>query len=262
MFGRLLAQPEVGAVDIDGEERLLAHTRVLARKPMLLDVFRELHRIMNDADIRWFGDVPGQRVEIGAGVAAMRNSYPDVLATDIVAGTGVDQVLDAQAMDFEDGGVRAIFGQNSFHHLPEPRRFFNELQRVIRPGGGAVLIEPFHGPLASLLYPRLFRSEGFDKSATAWETPMDGPMSGANQALSYVVFQRDRAAFEAEFPKLTVAEVRPLTSAIRYLMSGGLNFRQLAPDWSMGGLRGLERALAPLAPLWALHHLIVLRREP
>lgn len=232
-----------------------------AGKPMLRDVFRDLHRTMNEADERWFGDTPGLRVEIGAGVAAMRNSYPDVLATDVVAGTGVDRVLDAQQMDLEEGSVRAIFAQNAFHHLPEPRRFFAELQRVIRPGGGAVLIEPFHGPLASLLYPRLFRTEGFDKSAAAWETPMDGPMSGANQALSYLVFGRDRGVFQAEFPKLTVVATRPLTSAIRYVMSGGLNFRQLAPDWSIDAIRAMERSLSPLAPIWALHHLIVLRRE-
>lgn len=262
MFGRLLAQPEVDAVDVDGEERLLAHTRVLAGKPMLAAVFRELHLAMREADNRWFGGTPGLRVEIGAGVAPMRDSYADVLATDVVPAPWVDRVLDAQAMDFDDGAVRAIFGQNMFHHLPEPRRFFAEIQRVIRPGGGAVLIEPFHGPLASLLYPHLFSSEGFDKSATAWETPMEGPMSGANQALSYVIFQRDRAVFEAEFPKLKVVEVRPLTNAIRYLLSGGLNFRQLVPDWSVGALQGVERALTPLSSMWALHHLVVLRREP
>lgn len=261
MLTRLLAQPGLDAVAIDGEERMRAHQRVLARKPMLRDVFRDLHREMRELEERWFGDTPGGRVEIGAGVAPMRDTFPDVLATDVVAASWVDRVLDAQAMDFADGSLRCVYGQNTFHHLPEPRRFFAELQRAVHPGGGAVLIEPFHGPLASLMYPRLFASEGYDKAAPAWETPMDGPMSGANQALSYLVFERDRDAFAREFPKLRIVEARPLTSALRYLLSGGLNFRQLVPGWAAGALRGVEGALSPLARFWALHHVIVLRRE-
>lgn len=261
MLDRLLAQPGLDHLAVDGEERMRAHRRVLEAKPLLRSVFEELHREMRALDERWFGDTPGLRVEIGAGVAPMRDSFPDVLATDIVPASWVDRVLDAQAMDLADGSLRALYAQNTFHHLPEPRRFFGELLRVLHPGGGAVMIEPFHGPLASLVYPRLFASEGFDKRAAAWETPMGGPMSGANQALSYLVFARDRARFEAEFPGLRIVEARPLTSALRYLLSGGLNFRQLVPGWSAGALRGLERALSPAARFWALHHVVVLRKE-
>src|SRR4029079_19117303 len=183
MLKQFLALAEVEILDSNWEERIYAHARILARKPLLRDVFIDLHKNMRELDERHFGAAPGLRIEIGAGVAPMRGTYPDVLATDVVLALVRERVLDAQAMDLPEWGVRAIYGQNMFHHLPEPRRFFDELVRVLHPGGGAILIEPFHGPFPSLLYPRLFRSEGFDKRSLTWEADINGPMSGANQAL-------------------------------------------------------------------------------
>lgn len=262
MLRRLLSLPEVEAAAIDGEERLAVHARMLARKKLLREVFNDMHREMRALDEAHFGDTPGLRVELGAGIAPMRGTFPDILATDVVAGAHLDRLLDAQAMDVPDASLRTVYAQNTFHHLPEPRRFFAELVRALHPGGGAILVEPHHGPFAAALYPRLFRTEGYDKFFPAWEVPMDGPMSGANQALSHVVFRRDRAVFEREFPKLQIVEQRPMTSALRYLLSGGLNFRQLVPDGAAGLLRGVERVLAPAASAWALHQVIVLRRQP
>src|SRR5262249_8734615 len=152
--------------------------------------------------------------------------------------------------------------QNSFHHFPQPERFLGELERVLVPGGGAVLLEPYHGPVASLLYKRLFSSEGFDKRFPSWQTPATGPMNGANQALSYIVFVRDRRRFEHSFPSLEIVHEAPVGNYLRYLISGGLNFRQLLPDMASGALAGVERAIAWCNRWLALHHVIVLRKVP
>ncbi|MEZ5738038.1 MAG: GtrA family protein [Burkholderiaceae bacterium] len=157
-----LRDPQVQRLDVDGGDRLRVHGAILARKPMLQQVFTGFHHLFERLDRRYLrGD--GLRVEIGAGVAPIRDSYPDVLATDIVAGAGLDRVLDAENMDLADGSVRVVFGQNCFHHFPHPERFFKELQRVLPVGGGAILLEPYHGPIASLLFKRLFDTEGYDR---------------------------------------------------------------------------------------------------
>ena len=114
---------------------------------------------------------------------------------------------------------------------------------------------------ASLLYPRLFRSEGFDKAYERWDTPQSGPMHGANQALAYLVFVRDRERFERLFPQLEIVAIEPMRNGLRYLLSGGLNFRQLLPDAADGMLRAIERWLAPAARALALHQVIVLRKR-
>jgi len=85
-------------------------------------------------------------------------------------------------------------------------------------------------------------------------------MSGANQALSWVVFTRDRRRFEREYPELELVVDRPHTH-LRYLLSGGVNFRQLIPSSFGGAVANLEEVLAPFNRWLALQHTIVLRRR-
>ena len=112
----------------------------------------------------------------------------------------------------DDGSVRVVFGQNCFHHFPRPERFFLELERVLPLGGGVILLEPYYGPFASFLFKRLFKTEGYDKNFPSWETPAAGPMNGANQALSYIIFVRDKHAFQQKFPTLKIVHTEPCTN--------------------------------------------------
>jgi SAM-dependent methyltransferase len=252
---------EMATVDIDGEERLQVHRRIIAHRPMIREVFAEFHAVFADCDAKYFSGM-GVSVEIGAGAAPMRDYDPAVLATDLVHSGHLDCVMDAQRMAFKSQSIRALFAQHCFHHIPDPEAFFRELVRVLIPGGGAVLIEPYYGPAASLVFKRLFASEGFDVSTKDWKSVASGPaMSGANQALSYIVFKRDRSKFESLFPELQIVTEFPLGNYIRYLASGGLNFVQLAPNAFIPILKALELLLMPLIRLLALHHVIVLRKR-
>lgn len=247
-------------MDVDGSERLELHGKVLERKRMLREVFVEFHHAFHRLADRYF-KVEGLEVELGAGIAPMRNSYPEVLATDIVATEQLDMALNAEAMSLDDHSARVFYGQNCFHHFPHPDRFFTELERTLKIGGGAILIEPFHGPFAAFLYKRLFKSEGFDMHFPSWETPSTGPMNGANQALSYIVFVRDRQAFERKHPGLEIVHQEICGNYLRYLISGGLNFRQLLPDALIPVLKVVEKLLYPLRRVLALHHIVVIRRK-
>lgn len=256
-----LREPDVRDANLDDANRIGRHLSVLARKRMIREVFDECHRTMRELD-RIHLDGTGPSIEIGAGVAPLADTFPDVWSTDVVRAPHLDAVVDAQRLPFADASLHAVYAQNAFHHLPRPELFFQELDRVLLPGGGAILLEPYHGPFASLVYPKLFASEGFDKRFPDWETPQRGPMNGANQALSYIVFVRDRERFERMYPGLAIVERKPLTNYIRYLASGGLNFRQLVPDATIGLLRAIERLAAPLSRWLALHHVVVLKRLP
>lgn len=256
-----LIDPRVRDLDVDSPEFSLAHRRVLLDKPLTQQLFRDFYRRCRALDERFFTGT-GARVEIGSGSGFMAAYYPDVITSDVKPLPFVQQVFSAEQMPFADGSVRALYAINTFHHLPSPRAFFRELLRVLAPGGGAILIEPYHGPLARQLFKRLHETEGFDEHAVAWETPdQTGPFSRANQALSYIVFTRDRARFEAEFPGLSLLLDEPHTH-LRYFVSGGVNFRSLVPA-AAGPLVSLaERLLSPFDRWLALQHTIVLRKNP
>jgi len=259
-----LADPRLAGVDLDSDRLVEVHRGILADKPMMLGVFREFYQTCIDLDRRHFaGAGEGLRVEIGAGVSLFKQHHPEIVATDIKAAAHLDMVVDALAMPFEAGSVRAIYGINCFHHFPSPDRFFGELERVLAPGGGCVLIEPAFGPVAKFMFRRMFDSEVFEPSQPTWDATGEmGVMQGANQALSYIVFVRDRAEFERKHPGLEIIQRRVLRNYPRYLLSGGLNFRSLLPGAAAPLLKALEWGAGPLAPVLGLHQVIVLRKRP
>ena len=256
----LLAEPSLKNMDIDGQERLTLHRKILVRKRLLREGFLEFHTLFYELNTK-FLTANGLQIELGAGVSPIRDSYPEILSTDIIASPALDRTLDAEAMDLTDESVRVFYGQNCFHHFPHPDAFFCELERVLAPGGGAILLDPYYGPFASFLYKRLFKTEGFDKNYASWETPAFGPMNGANQALSYIIFIRDRAEFEKKHPTLKIVYQKPLRNYLKYILSGGLNFRQLLPDCMSPFVDFLQKCLLPFNRWLSLHHTIVIRKE-
>lgn len=255
----MLRDPILNGVDVDCKERLYLHKKMLEKKHMLREVFNEFHDLFRKLEQIYLCR-SGLEVEIGAGVSPMRSSYPNVLATDIVDAPTLDLIINAEAMNFEDSSIKVIYGQNCFHHFPHPDKFLHELERVLLPGGGAILLEPYYGPFAHFMYKRLFRTEGFDINQKTWETPIIGPMNGANQALSYIVFIRDRSLFLQMYPSLQIVHQETVGNYLKYLISGGLNFRQLLPDSFTGLINVLEKAISPLNRWIALHHVIVIRK--
>lgn len=256
----LLRDPLLDGMDVDGKRRLELHRKMLENKPMLREVFTEFHHLFRKLDQQFF-TTKGAEIELGAGVSPMRDSYPDVLATDIVPAPHLDKVLNAEAMDLPDNSVRAFYGQNCFHHFPHPDKFLCELERVLATGGGVILLDPYYGPFASYFFKRLTRTEGFDKSYPSWDTPATGPMNGANQALSYIVFVRDLAELERKHPTLKIVHEQRVGNYLKYIVSGGLNFRQLLPNGMTGAINIIEKLLWPFNRWFALHHVIVIRKN-
>jgi len=246
-------------VDLNGLSRFYAHKKMLDKKRMLREVFDEFHYLFKKFDLKYLTG-NGIEIELGSGVSLMRDKYPKVLSTDIVDAPHLDMILNAEKMTLDNDSVRVIYGQNCFHHFLHPDDFFNELQRVLIPGGGFIMLDPYYGLFSQFLYKRLFKTEGFDKNFPSWETPLSAPLHGANQALSYIVFVRDRVKFELKYPSLKIVHQRTVGNYLKYLLSGGLNFRQLLPDRMTGLVGLLEKILSPLNFIFALHHIIVIQK--
>lgn len=259
LLRKILSYSDLDAIDIDSDNRLKIHREILSKKKMLRGVFTGFHNYFQELCKKHLS-AKGIRLEIGAGVSPMRDSYPDVLASDIVHHNNLDMVIDAQNIEFNRGELSVIIGQNCFHHIPSPERFFSEANRVLKVGGIIILLEPYYGRFASFLFPRMFKTESFDKKATDWETLDAGVMNGANQALSYVVLIRDRNIFEKMFPSLRVIDHIICDNHLEYLLSGGLNFKQLVPNFCIPVIIFAQKILKPFNKMFALHHIIVIKK--
>jgi hypothetical protein len=188
----------------------------------------------------------------------MQSVISPLITSDILPIPGIDLVADGTRLPVASQSLRAILMINVFHHMGDTRRFLTEASRCIVPFGRICMIEPWVTRWSTRVY--AFHSEPFDPGAATWELPLGGPLTGGNGALPWIVFRRDRHVFEAEFPEWSLMEIRPVLP-FRYLLSGGVSLRQLAPSWAFRSLARLESLLRPLWPHLAMFAVIVLRKR-
>lgn len=222
----LLKDPRLEGIDPDGEERIRVHNEILCQKKMMKEVFEEFYSLYIKLADRYFCH-QGEELEIGSGVSFFKKIRPHLITSDIVFAPHLDMIVDAQKMDkIKTSSIRAVYASNVFHHLTEPQQFFLELVRVLKPGGGCILIEPYYGVVARNFYSHVHTTEAFNCSQKQWNTAEKmGIMSNANQALSYIVFVRDRKLFEKKNQNLKLICSYPLQNYLRYFFSGGINFK-------------------------------------
>ena len=120
------------------------------------------------------------------------------------------------------------------------------------------MVEPWVSIWSRWVYLHLHH-EPFHPEAADWSFPAAGPLSGANGALPWILFERDRTRFEREFPEWAIRTLKP-HMPFRYLVSGGVSMRSLMPGATFGIWRGLENFLGPLMKYIAMFSFIVLER--
>jgi SAM-dependent methyltransferase len=217
--------------------------QLIRDKPFLRKIYEEWYARVVQALPP--GDDPV--LELGSGGGFLDRSVRDLITSEIQVCPHVRVVLDGQSLPVRDRRLRAIVMIDVLHHLPEPRRFFREAARSVRRGGRIVMIEPWVSAWSSFVYSRLHH-EPFRPDALEWGFPRGGPLSAANTALPWIMFVRDRAQFEREFPQWRLLVLRPFMP-FRYLMSGGVSARAVMPAWTFAFWRALERAIDP----WMTH---------
>jgi SAM-dependent methyltransferase len=134
---------------------------------------------------------------------------------------------------------------NVFHHLSDVAAFLREVERCLVPGGRILIVDQHPGWLSTIIY-RHLHDEGFDPDASDWRLISSGPLSGANGALAWIVFQRDRHKLADVVPRLHLESYNPHTP-LRYWMAGGLKTWSLLPGWAFGLASRVDRALMQLS---------------
>jgi SAM-dependent methyltransferase len=198
-------------------------------------------------------------LEIGSGAGFLADFIPGLITSEILVCRGVRVVLDAEHLPFAGRALRSIVMTNVLHHLPRPRQFFTEAARCVRPGGTVVMIEPWVSNWSRFVYTHLHH-EPFNPDAQAWDFPSIGPLSGANSALPWMLFARDREQFQRECPEWEI-EAITLCMPFRYVLSGGVSLRSLMPGATFPVWRRIEALLQPWMANWAMFAAITLTRR-
>ena len=247
----------------DQKQRVRIDLEISSTKPEFTQVVRDMQSLMVSKMEENFRPLQLQEIrefiELGAGVIPMSNLDARIKSTDVVPSDHLDGVLDATSLDIANNCVSGFFLQNTFHHIPDPKAFFEETSRVLIPGGRIVILDPFYNTISRWLYMRLFKTEDFDMNGS-WKSDSAHAMIGANQALSYIVFRRDREVFAATFPGLAIVDYSPVLFGLRYILTGGVNFKKIAPGWIFSVVRRLER-FPSILRIFAIHWIVVVEKR-
>ena len=146
-----------------------------------------------------------------------------------------------------------------FHHLKKPRNFLHEASRCLQPGGKIIMVEPWVTTWSTYVYQNLHH-EPFDPTAKRWEFPVENPLSGANGALPWIVFQRDRLEFERNYPNWKIIRIKTY-DAFLYLASGGITSKEFTPGFFYRPIKLIEKMISPINTKIAMFALIDIQRN-
>jgi hypothetical protein len=93
-----------------------------------------------------------------------------------------------------------------------------------------------------------------------WKLPAGGPLSQANSALPWIIFERDRKKFDKEFPQFQVKEIM-LNFPFCYILSGGVSLRSMIPGNMYNVIRKIEDLSLPWMNSLAMFAKIILERK-
>lgn len=240
-----------------GTDSRLRHCRtVWESKPVLRVLYRDYYRRIIAACR------PGLTLEIGGGSGNLKAYASHVISTDILSATWLDAVADAQALPFTDRSFDNIVMFDVLHHIPCPRLFLAEAERLLKPGGFLIALEPAITPFSWLFY-RCFHPEPVqladDPLARSVPRENQDPYDG-NQAIPTLLFLRNRQRLEQEFRSLRVRTIEWLGLFV-YPLSGGFRSWSMLPSRVVVPLLKVEEALLPfLGSFMAFRALVIVQR--
>jgi SAM-dependent methyltransferase len=240
-------------------EHFERHRRAWEQNRALRALYAELYgRVAKELPSRDLG----RWVELGSGPGLARDFIPGLELTDLVRAPWHDGEASAEALPYADRSVGALVLFDVLHHIPSPRKFFDEAVRVLAPGGRIVMCEPYMSPASYAVY-KLFHEEPVIMNVDPLTPHRDQSGSDpfdSNQAIPTLLFGRKRPDFAAAFPALSVRSVERM-SGFSMPASGGFSHRAFLP-WPVWSLwhRIDQQLPAAVMRLIAFRMLVVVER--
>lgn len=217
---------------------LSEHRQIWEQKPVLRAIYQDYYqRLMHFI-------LPGETLEIGGGTGNLKHYLTNVTSTDIVKTPWLDLSCDAQALPFAKNSFDTLVAMDVLHHIENPIRFFKEAERVLKPGGRIVLLEPAITKLSWFFYHFLHEEPVILNVDPLIDIPLnpDKDPFDANQAIPELIFGRYLQKFSGLFPTLSLLKKQYL-SLWCYPLSGGFKKWCLIPKRFVSCILNVEKKL-------------------
>jgi SAM-dependent methyltransferase len=253
LIHKILAHPATRTLSVDDPQTTLLRRQIIENKGFLREIY-----------VEWYGKIigclpPHKRhnvLELGAGAGFFQSLLPQTITSEVFALPDIQLVADACILPLADNSLDAVVMTDVFHHIPDVAKFLKEAARCVRTEGKIVMVEPWRTWWSEKIYTHLHHEPFLTTSN--WEIPNGGPLSGANGALPWIVFERDRSLFEKDYSEWKINNITPMMP-FSYLLSGGVSLRSLVPRCAYRAIRAIEGRFNQQS--WAMFALIELERR-
>ncbi|MEA2002085.1 MAG: methyltransferase domain-containing protein [Actinomycetota bacterium] len=240
MLSRILEHPLTRGMDLNDPATTLVRLQIIREKAFLRAIHDEWYSFL--AEVTPSPDeINLPALELGSGAGYLDEVIPNLITSELFATPQLDLVADATRLPIRDASLRAVLMVDVLHHIPDVGKFFDAASRTVVTGGVMAMVEPWATRWSTWVYQNLHH-EPFRPDSEEWSFATTGPLSGANGAIPWMVFERDRALFEQKYPQWRIEGVEPFMP-FRYLMSGGVSMRSLMPGFTIPFWRAVERTI-------------------
>ena len=171
----------------------------------------------------FLSEIEGINIELGCGASFIDQINKSIKKTDVFFNSNTDFKLNAMDIgeNFENK-ISNLILVNVFHHISDPELFLKSAEKSLLLGGRIIMIEPSNNYWSRLVY-KFVGHEPFDISQNEWKFQSKDPLLDSNQALSWIIFERDYKKFKNLFPMFSLIKKKNMMP-FSYLLSGGHSF--------------------------------------
>ena len=227
----------VNKINLDDPSVTISRRKIIRKKGFIYKIYGDWYNLVR----RHLPSHNGIVVELGSGAGFIKETIPGTITSDVMFLPFVDVVMDGLNLPFSKNSIDSLVLIDVFHHIPNVNLFFDEATKILRKGGRIIMIEPWINRWSFWIFSNLHH-EVIDFSIDGWDFTSSGPLSGANQALPWIVFKRDRKIFEEKYPALRIKEISPFMPFV-YLLSGGFKNSITMPAFSYSFWKKVEQKL-------------------
>jgi len=250
------AHPLARKIDLDAPETTVLRRQIIQGKAFLKNFYHECYLSIAES---LPNHIDGPILELGSGAGFLKEYIPKLLTSEIIMIPNVDIILDGTRLPFSTNVLGGIVMIDVLHHIPNAASFFSDAATCIKPGGVIIMIEPWSTIWSRFVY-RHLHHEPFELDVKEWKLPTGGPLSQANSALPWIIFERDRKKFDKEFPQFQVKEIM-LNFPFSYILSGGVSLRSMIPGNMYKAIRKIENIAQPWMNSLAMFAKVMLRHK-
>tara|TARA_B100000780_G_scaffold176070_1_gene123372 strand:- start:2103 stop:2900 length:798 start_codon:yes stop_codon:yes gene_type:complete len=165
-------------------------------------------------------------IEVGAGTGVSKEYIKSInfKTTDFADNKWLDhKMIDALNTGFKKESFDFVVSSNMIHHVPYPTKFFEEMSRILKPGG-KLIIQEINCSFFMKLLLRVMRHEGFDYTIDVFDKNKvctdENDLWSANCAIPNLLFD-DIEVFKSKFKYFKV-EHTSYSEFFLFINSGGV----------------------------------------